>query len=245
MENVLREYSSSRKPVEMKDTAARYATDVILSVAFGIEANTLENPHSEFRNFGKLLLDNIDANTIIIFLLFRMPKFLQKIFFYFNKRKMSKGLLEHETIKKFFVNALHEVVEFREKNKIHRNDFLELLLLLKNGGKAEEGPNKPSQSGKAAIASISLNELTSHCFVFFIGGFDTSSTSITHTLVELAKNTEMQEKVRREIHEVLARNDEKLSYDGIMEMKYLDQVVNGMYEKSISAHPILHFLRII
>lgn len=125
LEKVLREYSSSRKSVEMKDTAARYSTDVILSVAFGIEANSLKNSRSEFRNLSKLLLDNIDANTILIFLLFKVSP---ENFFLFQQKE---GQFRNETIEKFFTNSLYKVVEYREKNNIHRNDFLELYFDLK------------------------------------------------------------------------------------------------------------------
>jgi len=54
--------------IEMKDLAGRYATDVISSVAYGIETNSLENPDSIFRQMGKKIfaptLENMLRNTI-------------------------------------------------------------------------------------------------------------------------------------------------------------------------------------
>ena len=38
---------------EVKELAACYTTDVIASCAYGVEANSLQNPKSEFRENGK------------------------------------------------------------------------------------------------------------------------------------------------------------------------------------------------
>jgi hypothetical protein len=58
-------------------------------------------------------------------------------------------------------------------------------------------------------------------------GFETSSTSMTMALFELAYRHEIQEKLRTEVEEVSARHGGKITYDAIAEMPYLDQVVNG------------------
>lgn len=38
---------------EMREIAARYTTDVIASIAFGLDINTIENPEMSFRRFGR------------------------------------------------------------------------------------------------------------------------------------------------------------------------------------------------
>lgn len=44
-------------------------------------------------------------------------------------------------------------------------------------------------------------------------------------------NQEIQEKCREEIYEILSNYDDKLTYDSIFEMKYLDMVVNETLRK--------------
>lgn len=49
--------------------------------------------------------------------------------------------------------------------------------------------------------------------VFFTGGFETSSSTMSFGLYELAKNPNIQEKLRQEIRETLKENDGKVTYD--------------------------------
>lgn len=58
-------------------------------------------------------------------------------------------------------------------------------------------------------------------------GFDTSSKAMQYTLLELARNQELQEKTRNDIKTVLNKYDGKLTYEGLEEMTYLRQVMDG------------------
>ena len=69
--------------------------------------------------------------------------------------------------------------------------------------------------------------LTAQAFVFFAAGFETSSTTMSHTLYELALNPNIQDKLRAEIHKTYNENGAKLTYDAIKDMKYLDKVFKG------------------
>lgn len=50
---------------------------------------------------------------------------------------------------------------------------------------------------------------------------------MTFTLHELSENLDIQESVRKEIEEVLAKHDGKITYEALNEMRYLEQCING------------------
>lgn len=68
-------------------------------------------------------------------------------------------------------------------------------------------------------------------FIFFLGGFETSSSLSVFAMYELALNPEIQEKLRSEIRCGLEENNGKLTYDMLFGFKYLDMVVNETLRK--------------
>ena len=62
---------------------------------------------------------------------------------------------------------------------------------------------------------------------FLIAGYETSASTMTFALYELALHPEIQQSLRAEILQVLSKHDGKLTYDGIQDMLYLDRVVSG------------------
>lgn len=71
--------------------------------------------------------------------------------------------------------------------------------------------------------------LAANAFVFFIAGFETTASTISYCLYELALNPEIQNTLREKIKQTLDENDGKLSYDTLKCMTYLDMVINGWY----------------
>jgi cytochrome P450 family 6 len=77
-----------------------------------------------------------------------------------------------------------------------------------------------------------MDVIAAQAFVFFIAGFETSSTTMTFCLYELAVNPDIQGRVRNEIDTVLERYGGNITYESVFEMEYLNKVVSGKTTKS-------------
>jgi cytochrome P450 family 6 len=190
-----------RRELEMKDILARFTTDVIGSCAFGLECNSLEDPNAEFRRMGRKVFEQ-PRNVAV------------KQFFMTCFKDLSRRLHIKQTqdeVSEFFMSAVKETIAYRETNNVQRNDFMNLLIELKNN--AED--------------SISIEEVAAQAFIFFLAGFETSSTTMSFALYELAQNQSVQDKARKSIQEVLGRHNGKLTYEAVMEMGYITQCING------------------
>lgn len=206
----------TKEAIDIKDILARLTTDIIGSCAFGIQCNTIENPDAEFRKYGKMIFESSFTEISKFIIGFSFPRKLLQIIGFKPTRK---------DVHKFFMNAVEETVKYREQQKVYRKDFMQLLLQLKNNGTVD-GENEYINEN---VRKLTINEIAAQAFVFYLAGFETSSTAMTFALYEMALNQTIQNKAREEINAVLAKYDGKVTYEGIMEMNYLQRVLDGKF----------------
>ncbi|XP_037941485.1 probable cytochrome P450 6a13 [Teleopsis dalmanni] len=182
--------------IEIEDLISHYTTDVIGSVAFGLDCGTLKDPNSTFSDIIKKAL-NFRHNMITVLLAYIFPKVARKL-----RLKTLTG-----EVSKFFLNLVRQTVTFREQTGTQRNDFLNLLMELRKSG------------------DLTMEEITAQAYVFFVAGHDTGSSTLTFCLYELALNQDIQNKARSEINEVLSAHKGVLTYEAMADMKYLLQIM--------------------
>lgn len=221
LEHILEEYSRLQDGIDIKDVASRFTTDVIGSVAFGIDCNSLKNPNSEFRQFAKKIFEQSTIRRLRNIFSTLVPRHILIKF----KYKQTNPEVEE-----FFMGVVESTVNYREKNNVYRKDFMHLLLQLKNRGTIVDDEQiivKEERNKEGHF--LTLNEVAAQCFVFFVAGFETSATTMTFALLELALNLDIQDKLRKEIESVLKKYGNNITYEAVMDMTYLDKVVHGMY----------------
>jgi cytochrome P450 len=69
---------------------------------------------------------------------------------------------------------------------------------------------------------------------FLLGGSETSASTLSSALYELALHPEIQQGVRAEILQVLSKHDGKLTYEGIQDTSYLDRRVSVRKEERLN-----------
>ncbi|XP_021702544.1 probable cytochrome P450 6a14 [Aedes aegypti] len=198
--------------IEMKDLLARFTTDVIGTCAFGIDCNSLNDPEVEFRKMGNKMFE-LPTGRILKFFFISTFK---------NLARKARLKSVPEDVSEFFFRVVRETIDYREKSHIQRNDFMNLLMQLREKGALEGSDEK--------VGTLSMNEVVAQAFVFFLGGFETSSTTMSYCLYELSLHEDIQERARECVQSAIAKHG-GFNYDAVMDMNYLEQCINESLRK--------------
>uniref|UniRef100_A0A6P7H0G8 Cytochrome P450 9e2-like n=1 Tax=Diabrotica virgifera virgifera TaxID=50390 RepID=A0A6P7H0G8_DIAVI len=199
--------------INTKDATSRFANDIIASTAFGVSTDSLNNPNDEFYSMaGNLTNFTLWANLKVIGFVF-MPKLL----------KLLKANVFYGPARRFFIDIIESTIKAREERKIKRPDMLNLLLQAKNGDKNKDEIKSKHESNNVSITN---GDIISHALVFFLGGFDSVSNTMCFIAYELARNLEVQKRLREEIDQGFEECNGNLTYEAVMQMKYFDMVIS-------------------
>lgn len=221
---------------EMKSLFARYTIDIIASCAFGLKIDSLRDPNNEFFRFGNGMLSSRGKkNNALRFLLIRaFPNLM---------RSLNIELFRND-VKRFFKSMVLDTMKEREEKNIVRHDMINILMQVRNGNnKQNHDDGNDNDTGFATVVESNIgkrqvnciwsdDEIIAQCFLFFVAGFDTISTSLSFISYELAINQEIQQKLYEEICEANGNlSGSRLTYDTLPKMKYLDQVISEALRK--------------
>lgn len=158
-------------------------------------------------------------------------------------RLFDVGILD-KTVVKFFRSMVNETMDTCRQHNIFRPDMVNILMQVREGTlrrSNETGEElddsfataKESHVGQAVVArKWTDDELIAQCFLFFFAGFETASTVLSFAAYEMVVNPDIQQRLYEEIAANEAQLDgERLTYENIQKMKYLDQVVSEILRK--------------
>ncbi|XP_060535269.1 cytochrome P450 6a8-like isoform X2 [Cylas formicarius] len=222
----LQHYSDANKAVNVQDVLARFTTDVIGNVILGMECDTIGNFNLDILSNGKKMTKRSTWNRIIRDLVPRFPKSLVNA--------LHLRLSNREAVE-FFQKLTQENIGRRERCGTSREDILEVLLELRN--KASESQEYGNGMSNDTFRFTS-EDVVSHMMLFYGAGFETSAAVSAFTLYELAKNRDVQSKLRNEIDCALAGNDQ-YNYDLVDGIGYLDNCINEAMRRHSAATTFL------
>ncbi|KAG4072640.1 hypothetical protein HA402_004729 [Bradysia odoriphaga] len=216
---------------DFRDLFARLTTNIISSVAFGIDNDCINDPDHIFRKMGVRIFEMDSKKKLRAAIATFLPILKNVIKFKFT----------HDDVEEFFHGVVKQTLEYRERNNVERNDFMQLLIQLKNQGylSADKGESKSAEKENLDLKKLSYEDLAANALLFFIAGFETSSSTLSFCIFELARNHQIQQKVQEEIDTVLAEDDSTdFTYESIHKLKYLECCI----DEALRKYPIIPLL---
>lgn len=216
LDEYINTFADTDNEVEIRDVFARFSTNVIASVAFGIDINCIKNPDNEFRKYGQRIFKPTLANILRVNINIWSPKLSKMLGLRFVDKEIGD----------FMIETVRQNMEYREKNNISRKDIFQLLMQLRNTGQIQEGDDW-SAKAQSDKKSLTLEEMAAQAFVFYGGGFESSSSAMSFLMYELAKHPDEQQKAYEDIVNVLQQHNGQLTYDSMADMKYVNACLDG------------------
>lgn len=145
---------------EFRDLMARFATSIISTVAFGIDNDCINEKDNIFRRMGaKFFEPTLKHRIKNVIQFFGGPHLFYKL----RLKACDKD------VEDFMFSYVKETVECRESNNYTRNDFLQLLIQLKNQGfvKADKGEEEEVKTVKSSVKKFNMDQVTAQAFVSY------------------------------------------------------------------------------
>uniref|UniRef100_A0A8C4U5H6 Cytochrome P450 3A n=1 Tax=Falco tinnunculus TaxID=100819 RepID=A0A8C4U5H6_FALTI len=198
--------------VAMKDIFGAYSMDVVASTSFSVNIDSMSNPNDPFVTNIKKFLKFSFLDPMFVFLVL-FPFVIPVL------ERMNVSLLPSE-ITNFFSSVFLKMKKEREKGgSTDRVDFLQLMV-------DSQSSHDSSKSAETNLyKSLSDEEILAQALIFVFAGYETSSSTLSYISYNLATHPDVQQRLQEEIDANLP-NKAAPMYNTIMQMEYLDMVVN-------------------
>ncbi|CAG2110336.1 unnamed protein product, partial [Medioppia subpectinata] len=208
---------------DMKRLLGAYAMEVVIQVAFGTKVDAMfdeNNPIIE--NARKVFGQNINPKLILVLFAPKLAKLLK--ISPFDKKVMN-----------FFKDLTLNIIEERKRNNdsVKRIDFLQLMLdSMQNNITLDSEENKDNdhekykeiQATDDIDKTLTSDELVAQCVLFFLAGYETSATTMSLCLHQIASHPEVQQKLYLESKKYFDEY-KGVDYDELNSLKYLNAVI--------------------
>ena len=159
--------ASGNDVMDVKDILGRLTTNIISSVAFGIENDAINDRNNIFFKMGLKIFESSPRTALMQLFGFLAPSLFAKS----GIDPFGKELTD------FMYSMVKQTVDYREKNNVERNDIMNLLIKLKNQGyipvdksDKEELKKENSNFDEKKISKIDMDDLTANVFLFLTAG---------------------------------------------------------------------------
>uniref|UniRef100_A0A7N8XRX3 unspecific monooxygenase n=1 Tax=Mastacembelus armatus TaxID=205130 RepID=A0A7N8XRX3_9TELE len=187
------------EPMDVKQFVAPYSLDAVTSASFSVEVDSINNPDDTLIVQLKKILNMNFWPFILISMYF---------FHLCHRQRPFVDMSTLVSLCTFWLTTLWSPF----------TDFLQVMVqseIPDTDIKSEE--EQPSKG-------LTESEILSQAFVFIFGGYETTSVTLTYIFYNLATNPNAMQTLMEEIDASVPR-DSPISYEDVIGLQYLDQVI--------------------
>ncbi|CEP12637.1 hypothetical protein [Parasitella parasitica] len=203
--------------IDVLDIFERLTLDVIGIAGFDFDFNALGDKNNKWVYYYDSVKLGMASPFFVLF-----PAFDTKWVHWFKKRQQI-----HDNMTKFKENLDNIITQKRAL--VARN--------MSNGLESEKDLLTLMIESEMSLGSETMSdeELRSNLYLFMLAGHDTSSNTLAFTLYELAKNPEIQKRVREEVLQILGDSPEDIipTLEQTKQLNYLNMVM----KETMRRHP--------
>ena len=213
LENEFERLASLGEDVDTKAVFSKLTTMVIARCAFATEVNAFEDENNSLLNkLSSMFKTNIFTSIKILLMLTVVPEFMLK---FIRFSFIPAGPLKH------LQQTCAEILKQRRANP-KANEYPDLLQLLIDTNNSNEESENLGVKGEEGFNDT---KIIANLILFFLAGFETTSTLLFWCSYALMKNPKIQEKLFDEIKEAKDQSSD-LDYETLSSIKYLDAFIN-------------------
>ena len=243
IERYISQFAKSEDAFELKDTMGKFSMDALASCAFGVDSGSFTDKNSEFVKHAQKLFEFgdpivITRSIMALFTPTKVKQFFAKLGFV---SLFAWPNLQHS---KFFIQVVEATIKQRIESKTKRNDLIDMMMDALEGrlDVTEENDHANDQYEQDAklighskkTKDLDYEHVISTAMILLIAGYDSTGTTMSYILYELAINQDYQDILFEEI-ENAKKGGSKLSYETIQSLPYLDAVIH----ETLRRHPVI------
>ncbi|GBP95418.1 Cytochrome P450 6B2 [Eumeta japonica] len=189
---------------EIRSLAAKYTLDVIGTCAFGVDMNAFSENENVYREVAHRIFQIPFRSRMLMMLHAFFPGIVRKLRFNLTDKKLFG----------FFINLVNTIITEREGKPKIRKDFMDFMIELREEGRV-------TRKGDDKVAELEMNDalIAAQALVFYAGGFETSSATMSFLLHEVCQRQDIQDRIHEEISAVIKKHG-GLSYEAIGDMLF-------------------------
>lgn len=206
--------------LEMHGLVQKYTVSTIFACAFGVDIDYFHSDLDDgLKAVDKMVLTPTYANEFDMM----YPGIL---------RKLNVSIFPAKAIE-FFENLVSNIITQRNGKPSGRGDFMDLVLQLRQKGEVQS--TRGIEGTERKMLEITDDIIAGQAFVFYVGGYETSATTVAILMYYLAMYPEVQEKIIEEVDRVTAEHGGEITYDCLQDMKYLEKA----FKETLRINPIV------